>query len=62
MPKNVNKEANLDFRMTCDCPIIKAAMTRSKGPGRWLLMGKLNEDGRSVTVRFSVYIYFQVKI
>ncbi|VDL62024.1 unnamed protein product [Hymenolepis diminuta] len=50
MPKNVNKEANLDFRMTCDCPIIKAAMTRSKGPGRWLLMGKLNEDGRSVTV------------
>ncbi|VUZ57438.1 unnamed protein product [Hymenolepis diminuta] len=50
MPKNVNKEAKLDFRMTCDCPIIKAAMTRSKGPGRWLLMGKLNEDGRSVTV------------
>ncbi|VDM33746.1 unnamed protein product [Hydatigera taeniaeformis] len=51
LPKTINSVANLVFQMECDCPIIKAALTREKGPGRWLMMGKLNEDKRTVTIQ-----------
>ncbi|KAH9286473.1 Secreted frizzled-related protein 2 [Echinococcus granulosus] len=51
LPKTLNSVVNLDFEMECDCPIIRAALTRQKGPGRWLMMGKLNDDRRTVTVQ-----------
>ena len=50
LPKGINSPANLNFQMTCDCPIINAALTRPKGSGRWLIMGKLLDDRRTVVV------------
>ncbi len=56
LPNSINSPANLEFRMDCDCPIVKAAITRPKGPGRWLLMGKLDASKNIVTVRENEYI------
>lgn len=50
LPKGTNSPMNLNFQMICDCPIIKAALTRPKGPGRWLIMGKLLDDMSTVMV------------
>lgn len=49
-PEGVHLPVNLEFQMSCDCPIVKAAVTRSNGPGRWLLMGKLDASKKTVTV------------
>uniref|UniRef100_A0A5K3EN28 Secreted frizzled-related protein 2 n=1 Tax=Mesocestoides corti TaxID=53468 RepID=A0A5K3EN28_MESCO len=51
LPKAVSSPANLDFQMTCDCPIVRAAVTRPKGPGRWLLMGKLHDNRRTLLIQ-----------
>ncbi|VDK74943.1 unnamed protein product [Dibothriocephalus latus] len=42
--------SKLQYRVDCDCPIIKAAAMQRNGAGRWLVMGNLSADGNVVQV------------
>uniref|UniRef100_A0A0X3NSD6 Secreted frizzled-related protein 2 n=1 Tax=Schistocephalus solidus TaxID=70667 RepID=A0A0X3NSD6_SCHSO len=43
--------SKLQYRVDCDCPIIKAAAMQRNGAGRWLVMGNLSADGNVVKVQ-----------
>nr|VZI06245.1 unnamed protein product [Spirometra erinaceieuropaei] len=43
--------SKLQYRVDCDCPIIKAAAMQRGGAGRWLVMGNFSADGNFVQVQ-----------